>query len=323
MNCKKRLLFCITSILLLLNLLLSGCNNNVPVENMQNSTSYTVIDSTGNKIVFKEPPKRIVSLSSSVDEILMDLVGPDRIAALTYLADDPGISAIAAKASAVKLRTKGANSEAIIAMKPDLVLLPDWAGTEQVQGLRDVGIAVYVYKTPVTIKEIQKSILEIAKVVNAEKEGMIIVSDMQKKLDMVESKLSKISESEKKTVVAFSLMGAYGGKDTTFDDICRYSYVRNGSLEVGASKNEIISKEMIVKIDPDVLIMPSWNFGYDGEPMNFINSTRNDAALQSIKAIKNNKLIQINDAYLYSISHYSAKAVEEIAKKVYGDYFKD
>lgn len=324
MKYKGRFLFYLTSILLLLlSSLLSGCNNNMPVESTQNRTSYTVTDSTGNKIVFKEPPQRIVSLSLGVDEVLMDMIGPDRIVALTYLADDPGISSIASKASAVKLRTKGSNYEAIIAMNPDLVLLPDWFGTEQIQGLRDIGIPVYIYKTPVTIKEIQQSILEIAHVVNAEKEGKLLVAEMQKKLDMVQSKLSKIPASERKTVVAMSLMGAFGGKDTTFDDICHYSYVINGVAQAGANKNETISKEMIVKIDPDVLIMPSWNFGYDGEPMTFINSVRNDSSLQTIKAIKNDKLIQVNDAWLYSISHYAADAVEEIAKTVYPEYFKE
>lgn len=324
MKYKGRFLFYLTSILLmLLSLLLSGCNNNMPVKSTQNRTSYTVTDSTGNKIVFKEPPHRIVSLSLGVDEVLMDMIGPGRIVALTYLADDPGISSIASKASAVKLRTRGANYESIIAMNPDLVLLPDWSGTEQIQGLRDVGIPVYIYKTPVTIKEIQQSILEIAHVVNAEKEGKLLVAEMQKKLDMVQGKLSKIPESEKQTVVAMSLMGAFGGKDTTFDDICRYAYVKNGVAQAGANKNETIPKEVIIKIDPDVLILPSWNFGYDGEPMNFINSIRNDSSLQTIKAIKNDKLIQINDACLYSISHYSANAVEEIAKTVYPEYFKE
>ena len=326
MKRKKYVPFCFTSILLLLLLFfVSGCNSNMPVEskNIQESKSYTVTDSTGNKIVFKEPPRRIVSLSSSVDEILMDMIAPDRIAALTYLADDPGISSISAKAGAVKLRTRGANYEAIIAMNPDLVLLPDWAGTEQIQGLRDVGIAVYIYKTPVTIKEIQQSIFEIAHVVNAENEGIVLVAEMQKKLDMIQRKLSIIPASERKTVVAMSLMGAFGGKDTTFDDICRYAYVKNGVAQAGANKNDTVSKETIVKIDPDVLIMPSWNFGYDGEPMNFINSTKNDSSLQTIKAIKNDKLIQVNDAWLYSISHYAANAVEEIAKAVYPDYFKD
>ena len=146
---------------------------------------------------------------------------------------------------------------------------------------------------------------------------------MQKKLDMVQRKLSIIPASERKTVVAMSLMGAFGGKDTTFDDICRYAYVKNGVAQAGANKNETISKEMIVKIDPDVLIMPSWNFGYDGEPMTFINSVRNDSSLQTIKAIKNDKLIQVNDAWLYSISHYAADAVEEVAKTVYPEYFKE
>lgn len=306
----------------LIALVIGGCaNSDKKTAQSEAGNGYTVTDVTGTKITFKESPKRIVSLSSSADEILLDMLPPERIAALTNLADDPGICSTTEKAKAVKTRVQSKNVEAILALNPDLVLMPDWLGAEKAQSLRDVGIKVYVYKTPVTLTEIKKSIVEIATVVGAREQGDKLVFAMQGKLDSVQQKLKKLPTDKKQVVVPLSLMGAFGGKGTTFDDICNYANVTNGISAAGIDKNAIIAKEKIVEINPDAFILPTWDFGKSGDAKNFINETMNDPAFKTVKAIKNNRLIQIHDAYLYSISHYAANAVEEIASAVYPEYF--
>ena len=303
-------------------LMLGGCTNNEQDKFVSDSgKGYTVTDATGTKVNFAERPKRIISLSSSVDEILLDMLPPERIAALTNLADDPGICSTTEKAKAVKQRVQSKNVEAILSLNPDLVLMPDWLGPEKVQGLRDVGIKVYVYKTPVTLTDIQKSIVEIATVVDAREQGDKLVLAMQKKLDNVQQKLKELPSDKKQVVVPLSLMGAFGGKGTTFDDICNYANVTNGISAAGIDKNAVIAKEKIVEINPDAFILPTWDFGKSGDAENFINETMSDPAFETVKAIRNKRLIQIHDAYLYSISHYAANAVDEIARAVYPEYF--
>ena len=303
-------------------LMLGGCTNNKQNKFVSDSgKGYTVTDATGTKVNFAERPKRIISLSSSVDEILLDMLPPERIAALTNLADDPGICSTTEKAKAVKQRVQSKNVEAILSLNPDLVLMPDWLGPEKVQGLRDVGIKVYVYKTPVTLTDIQKSIVEIATVVDAREQGDKLVLAMQKKLDNVQQKLKELPSDKKQVVVPLSLMGAFGGKGTTFDDICNYANVTNGISAAGIDKNAVIAKEKIVEINPDAFILPTWDFGKSGDAENFINETMSDPAFETVKAIRNKRLIQIHDAYLYSISHYAANAVDEIARAVYPEYF--
>ncbi|MGE4589916.1 MAG: ABC transporter substrate-binding protein [Acidaminococcaceae bacterium] len=303
-------------------LMFGGCTNNNQNKPVSNAgKGYMVMDATGTKVNFLEKPKRIISLSSSVDEILLDMLPPERIAALTNLADDPGICSTTEKAKAVKQRVQSKNVEAILSLNPDLVLMPDWLGPEKVQGLRDVGIKVYVYKTPVTLTDIQKSIIEIATVVDAREQGDKLVLAMQKKLDNVQQKLKDLPSDKKQVVVPLSLMGAFGGKGTTFDDICNYANVTNGISAAGIDKNAVIAKEKIVEINPDAFILPTWDFGKSGDAENFINETMSDPAFETVKAIRNKRLIQIHDAYLYSISHYAANAVDEIARAVYPEYF--
>ena len=65
-------------------------------------------------------PTRIVSLDLCTDQLLIELVGRERIAAVTHLAADPAVSAIPAKAKGIPI-THGA-AEDVLRYDPDLIL---------------------------------------------------------------------------------------------------------------------------------------------------------------------------------------------------------
>lgn len=308
--------------LLIASLLFSGCKDTQQAKSQKSGVAYKVTDMTGITIVFKESPKRVVSLNCGVDEILLDMLPPERIAALSARADDPGICAAADKAKTVPKRVQGRNVEAILSLNPDLVVMPDWIGMDLVNGLRAVGVPVYVFKTPESISDIQDVIRNIAIVVDAKEQGDKMVSEMQKKLEKVQNTTKQIPSDQKQMLIPLSLMGSFGGKGTTFDDMCNYANVTNGVSAAGVVKRAAITKEMIVKMNPDVLIIPTWDFEKSGKADNLIKEIKSDPALSTVKAIKNNRLVNVHDAYLYAASHYAANAVEEIAKAAYPEHFK-
>ena len=310
------------TILLMASLLFSGCKDTQQATSKKSEVAYKVTDMTGTTIAFKESPKRVVSLNCGVDEILLDLLPPERIAALSARADDPGICAAVDKAKTVKKRVQGKNVEAILSLNPDLVVMPDWIGMDLVNGLRAVGVPVYVFKTPESLSDIQDNILKIAIVVDAKVQGDEIVSTMQKKLERVQQITKKVPSDKKQTLIPLSLMGSFGGKGTTFDDMCNYANVTNGVSAAGVVKRAAITKEMIVKMDPDVFIIPTWDFEESGKAENFIKEIKSDPALSTVKEIKNDRLVKVHDAYLYAASQYAANAVEEIAQAAYPEYFK-
>ena len=321
-NKKVCIVFFSLTILLMASLLFSGCKDTQQATSKKSEVAYKVTDMTGTTIAFKESPKRVVSLNCGVDEILLDLLPPERIAALSARADDPGICAAVDKAKTVKKRVQGKNVEAILSLNPDLVVMPDWIGMDLVNGLRAVGVPVYVFKTPESLADIQDNILKIAIVVDAKVQGDEIVSTMQKKLERVQQITKKVPSDKKQTLIPLSLMGSFGGKGTTFDDMCNYANVTNGVSAAGVVKRAAITKEMIVKMDPDVFIIPTWDFEESGKAENFIKEIKSDPAFSTVKAIKNDRLVKVHDAYLYAASHYAANAVEEIAQAAYPEYFK-
>ena len=147
--------------LLLLFLIMSGCNQlskSSPNQmNLKGQSAYTVTDDTGLTLQFTEKPKCIVSYSISTDEILLALVEPQRIAALSRLVDDPGVSSIVKEAKQIPDRVQGNSMENVLTFKPDLVIIPDFHPPEMLQSARELGLKVYIYKTPSDIKGVKRS----------------------------------------------------------------------------------------------------------------------------------------------------------------------
>jgi iron complex transport system substrate-binding protein len=304
---------------ILLIMLISGCSESNAVKS--STEVHEITDTVGNVIKVPIKPKRIVSLNLGTDEILIDLVEPDRIVALSYLAEDEGISSIVDKARKVskKLTDKG-NVEAIIALNPDIVFMSDSVSAEVGSTLREMGIHVYISKTPATIEETKVRVLDIAKVVNEVEKGQTLAHDMENALTEVNEKLASITEDKQRTIIAFSFSGAFGRKTALFNDMCVQAKVINGAGEAGLEKGEILSKEQIVKINPDIFLLPTWNTKKQSAD-SYREEIRSDPAYQNVKAIKNNRLIYVSDRYRYCVSQYVTDSVQQIARAVYPEYF--
>lgn len=298
-------------------LLLSGCGErNSALQPDKQSIGYEVTDSQGYKTKFQKKPQRIVTLTLAADEILLSLVPLERIAALTYLVDDPGISNVTQEAKGIGRRVK-AHPEEIIALQPDVLIIADWQPVELIQTIREAGIAVYVYKTPKTIIEVQQVVQEIAQVVGEEEAGRKLVGQMEEQLANLARTIEKITPAERKTVVRFTLMGGTGGKGSLFDDICQYAGVVNGASKVGVGMHEIMSKEKVVQANPDILIMPMWDYNGKNNIDQFKQETQDDPAFQSITAIEKQQLFMIPDRHLSCSSQHVVKGVMDIAKVAY------
>jgi iron complex transport system substrate-binding protein len=304
---------------MLLSMLLCGCSESNAVK--ASTQLHEITDTVGNVIKVPIKPQRIVSLNLGTDEILIDLVKPERIVALSYLAEDEGISSIVDKAKKVnkKLTDKG-NVEAIIALNPDIVFMSDAVSADVGNTLREMGINLYISKTPATIEETKTRVLDVAKVVDEVEKGQALVADMESALAEVNEKLASISDDKKRTIIAFSFSGAFGRKTALFNDMCVQAKVVNGAGEAGLEKGEILSKEQIVKINPDIFLLPTWNTKRQSAD-SYREEIRSDPAYQNVKAIKNNQLIYVSDRYRYCVSQYVTDSMQQIAKAVYPEYF--
>ena len=299
--------------LIILILLVSGCGMRPLAFNKSpGPVLYTFTDATGVTFEFASKPQRIVSLDNSIDEILLDLVASERISALTHLADDPTLCCATEKAKKVKGRSHGSNLEEIIGFNADVVLVGDWIGSEYINALRQYGVKIVALDTPNTYRGIMQFIQDVAKVVGEPESGGLMVRDLQHRAEYFRNKaVSAYGEKNLRSLVALSTMGVMAQRGT-FSDICYLAGVRNVLEKVEVPNGMPISDEKLLELDPDIMLLPSWDYSKSKNMDEYRQAILNNPAYKRMKAVQTGRVYQIHDQYLYSTSQYSIKAVEEI-----------
>ncbi len=303
--------------------LCSGCVTQEINNNLEAGSAYTVTDYTGQKINFAKKPERIASLSIGADEILTDLVPLERILCVTYLADDAGISNVVERVKAIPNRSRGNAPESILAMNPDLVIASDFSTPEALQILRDMGLKVYTYKTPSNYEEIQATIRELAKVVDEQKSGEMLIAQMDERLADIQAKLGNIKEEEKHSVLFMSSLGAYYSPDSSFRDTCAKAIVIDVTKYLNYKQACTISQELVVHLNPDSFVIGGWSHVEEDAPEKFKEDLLSNKSYLSTNAGKNKSVIIIPSAHLLTCSQFFVLGIEDLARAAYPEKFLD
>lgn len=280
-----------------------------------------VTDASGFEITLESEPQRIISLTLGSDEMLLGLIGSNRLIALTKYSDDAGISNVSKEAAEIPVRVESNQIEGIIALKPDLVVVDSWMDVNTVKQLRDAGIPVYTFNTPSNIEAQKAVVLELAYVVGADEKGKEIVAWMDSKLNEINDKLKKLKPEQKLSVMDYGEMGS-SGKGTNFDDIVTRAGLVNVLARAGMEGWPTVSKEKIIEFNPDIIILPSWYYDPNNSFEGMIETLKNDASLQTVKAISENRLFSVPNPHISSISQYVVLGVEDVAKAAYPELFE-
>lgn len=303
----------------------SGCKNenanSTSANAIKTQSSYTITDDTGVTLQFTEKPKRIVSYSISTDEILMALVEPERIAALSRLVDDPGVSSIVKEAKQIPNRVQGQSVEGVLAFKPDLVIIPDFHPPEMLQSARELGLKVYIYKTPSNVEGVKRSVRQLAALTGEKEKGEEVIAKMDAKINEVQQRIATIPKDKRKRVIQLRSEGAFYAPDNSFGDVCRYAGVSDASLELHYPSAMEITQEKIVELNPDIIFVPDWD--YDGKHEIFGEQQKimNNPSYQGMKAVQEGKVYRISGALVLTVSQYIADAIEEVAGMSYPELF--
>lgn len=125
-------------------------------------------------------PQRIVSINLCTDQLLVGLVERSRIAAVSRLAADPALSAVADRIEGLK-RVSGSGEE-VLALAPDLVVTNEFSTPHVVALLRRVGVPVVVVPIADTFDGIRNAIRVLATSVGEAARGEAMIADFDRRL---------------------------------------------------------------------------------------------------------------------------------------------
>lgn len=315
---KRLLVICLT---LWMVIFVCGCGEEKTVMSAtQEKIAYEVVDEAGRKLSFQEKPRRIASLTYGTDEILTDLVDMKRIVAYSRWAGDPEITFITKEQARKVGRKLEENTEAILSVKPDLVIATTSSNSEVINSLEALGLKVYLAGRPKNYEQMRHKVLKLGEAVGEKAKGEALVKEMDERIAKLEARLAQIPDSERKTVVAFNFISAMGRKGDLIDNMLNMAHIINGVAQI---PNELmtsyVSKEQVVRINPDIFLLPTWNYDNRQDLEGYAKRIQYDPAYKDVKAIKNNQIKFVSDKYRYVASHHIVDAVENFAYTVYPD----
>jgi iron complex transport system substrate-binding protein len=279
-------------------------------------------DDAGNRLVLPRRPQRIVSLTMFSDEVLLELVGPGRLAAVTSFAADPAVSNIAGRIAAIpKLEFQ---AERILSLRPDLVIVANWSEAQAVSQLRAAGLPVYLSASAVSIEQIRGRIRDLARLIGEQQAGEELIARLDRRLAELERRLAAVPESRRLTVLDYSAWGAAMGRGSSWDEIVRRAGLRNavGNLPVDGWGQVPLSKEKLIELDPDLLVLPGWVYGQEGGAEAFYTRVAADPALRNLKALRNRRLVRIPENLRATTSHYIVESIEFLARAAYPELWE-
>lgn len=281
----------------------------------------TLTDTSDTSVTIASKPAKIVSLPLGTCEMLLSLVDKSTLAAMTNYVDDINVSNVAEVAKGVGQRLDS-NAEKIIALQPDLVLIDSWSQPDFIKQLRDAKLTVFVLNVPSNVDQEKEMLKLLGTITDTGAKAEETINWMDEKLKLVSDKLANLTEDQKLSILDYSEMSSTSGKGTNFDDVVTRAGLINPVSKDGLEGWPQLSKEMVVKYNPDIISLPSWYYDSKVSFETLSKSIKDDKALAEIKAVKNNKLISIPYNHLSTTSQYSVLAVEDMARAVYPELFK-
>ena len=195
-------------------------------------------------------PGHVMSLSMCTDDLLLELLPPDRIASVTYYARSPANSYQWPEAAHVPINS--GTVEEVLAEKPDLVLAGTYTTPAARAILKKLGVPLLEIPPASNFDEIRRVTRQVAHALKREAAAEALIAQM-------DSTLQSLADSKPPQtirVAAWGDGGAIPGKGTLFDSILSAAGGVNiaASLDSGYTSFDL---EQLLIAHPDVLAYAS------------------------------------------------------------------
>ena len=288
----------------------TSCNKIANSNSNSISNQYKVIDNRGKEITFEKAPQKIISLLPSDTEIIYALGDGDKLIAVDTYSNYPEE---AKKKQQLDSGSK-TNIEAIIGLKPDVVILGQMAQTvDQFKQLEDAGIKVVVTEAG-SIAETYKVIEMMGKTLNKEAKATEIINGMKSDFDKIKAEVK--NKAPKKVYIEISPL-QYKlwscGKGTFQDELLTMIGATNIFSDISSWKE--VSEEQVLSRNPDIIITTVGPMYGVSDPVSEIKSRAN---WNKIDAVKNGKVFVTDSDAIQRPGPRLATAAKDLVKIIYG-----
>ena len=256
-----------------------------------------------------EPPKRVVSVNLSADEVLSAILPPARLVGVTRWADDPDSSNVVGKVPRSATRLQKVDLERLLALSPDLVVLSEYTDADAQRLLEQSGIRVHRMRNLASLSGIREAILELGRAIGEEDATRRLVADYDAKLAEVARRLTGAARPR----VLYWSGGMTAGADTAIGSLIECAGGTNVGRELGVSGISPPGAERAFVADPDVVLVTTWP--------DAVASVRTHPLLGTLRAVREDRILAMPNELLVALSQYTADACRDLAARLHPDRF--
>jgi iron complex transport system substrate-binding protein len=288
---------------LMVCLLLCGC------------ASIRLTDSLGTAIELSKPATRIISLAPSNTELLFAVGAGSQIVGRDDLSNFP---VDANRIPNIGSTFQAINTEAVVALQPDLVLAAETTTPEQIHALTRLGLTVYRLKNPKDFEGLFANIATVGELTGHQKTAATLAESLRTRMATVDKKVSGASARPK---VFYEIDATDPTKPWTagpgsFVDML---VVRAGGLNIGhtlAQEWAQISAEELILQNPDVILLGSAAYGTT------VESVPQRAGWAAIAAVQRNAVFPVDDIIVTRPGPRLVDALEMLANILHPELFQ-
>jgi iron complex transport system substrate-binding protein len=265
----------------------------------------TVEDATGERIPVRDYA-RIVSASTIADQVLVEIIEPKRLLAVSAHT----LRSRASRPYDDKIGVEHARDiETIIELRPDIVFINNLIDRRQVERLKEAGLNVFDLGPMRGLETLLPNIRQLASLLDVPDRGQKLADELVRNLNAVSANVAK-DEKQRGIYVGIHGDRLYGGTaGTSFHDVLVAAGLIDVAAEAGFNGWPAFTNEQLLSLDPPWIITnPGTERSLCGHP-----------GFQSLSACKTGQVRSIETHLLTDPGLGILQAAVAVHAAVYGD----
>ena len=256
---------------------------------------------------FPAAPTRVASLNLAADEVLVEILPPERLVAVTTFADEPGMSNVAGRVPPAVARFPRADVERLVSLAPDLVVISQYTDADVQRQLERAGLRLHRMQGLETLAGFRAAVLDLGRVVGAAEAA----ARLAERYDRTLAEIARRLQGAPRPRVLYWANPMTAGAGTAIGTLIECAGAVNVGREIGVQGIAPAGAERAFVADPDVVLVGRWpgvKEALQAHPL-----------LSQLRAVRAGKVVELRTELLVALNHHAADACWALAHALHPD----
>jgi iron complex transport system substrate-binding protein len=250
-------------------------------------------------------PLRVASVNLSADEVLLEILPPGQLVAVTRWVDDASMSSAAGRVPQGVFRLQKADLEQLLALKPDLVVLSEYTDADFQRLLERSRVRVHRMGGLRSLAGVRQALLDLGRVVGQDGPARRLVERYDATLCDLERRL----QGAPRPRLLYWSGDMTAGADTAIGALIEGAGATNVGRELGVAGIAAPGAERAFASDPDVVLVTDWPGAREAVTAHPL--------LSQLRAAREGRVVVMPNRLVVALSQHTADAAWWLAARLH------